>query len=367
MKIFIVDDDTEQRMIMVEHLANSSDILREFADGKALIAGLEEAPDLILLDIEMPEIDGITACRMLRNMGHEHIQVIFISAHDDIQTRMAAYAAGGSDFIVKPFLPVDLLAKIEVARTLMARHASFASDIQLARRTAFTAMSSMGELGVVLQFLRTSFTCVDTDDLASALMKALSEYGLAGTVELRLGSSTKAYSSQGACTPLERSVLAHAQSLERIFRFHSQMAINYPHATFVIMNLPDDMDRVGRLQDHLAALAEGVDARIVAMVAEAEQRSKSQAILQQAAELTKALDTIDKQQTDHRLRLLTLGTKYLDELTCAFTSLGLSERQESMLYAMAQKANERNSAVIDDSTDIAAQLRSVAMRLRKLA
>ncbi len=366
MKIFVADDDPGQRLIMVEHLLNAQDDISEFENGKDLIAGLGENPDLILLDIEMPEMNGIEACRMLRELGHEHVQVIFISAHDDIQTRLAAYAAGGSDYVVKPMLPADLVAKVDVARTLMARQASFASDIQLARQAAFTALSSMGELGVVLQFLRNSFACADSDDLAATLLRALAEYGLAGTIELRAGKKSKAYSSQGICTPLERSVLRHAQSMERIFRFRSQMAINYPHVTFVILNLPDDEDRVGRLRDHLAALAEGVDARMVALMAETERRSQAQAIVTCAGELTGALDLIDKEQTDHRLRLLTLGAAYLDELTRAFVGLGLSEQQEANLYSLAQRANERTSAIVGDSSDIALRLREVALKLGRL-
>ena len=366
MKIFIVDDDTEQRMIMADHLSNPDDSVSEFTNGKEFLAALGEPPDLILLDIEMPEMDGISACRTLREMGHTHTQVIFISAHDDLQTRLAAYAAGGSDFMVKPFIPVDLLGKVEVARSLMARQASFASDIQIARQTAFTAMSSMGELGVVLQFLRTSFACTTPDSLAQALIDALNQYGLIGTFELRTGAAKHVYASHGECSPLERSVLSHAQSMERIFCFHSHMAVNYPNVTLVVRNLPDDEERIGRLRDHLAALIEGTDARVLALQGEVLRLEQSQAILENTKALTKALTSIDRQQTENRNRLLALGVDYLEELSRAYTGLGLSAEQETRLSAMAQRATDRIGDAIGDSTDIATQLRTVAIQLKKL-
>jgi len=370
MKIFIVDDDIEQRMIMADFLAGPDDTLHEFCNGKAMLdaldGGPDHNPDLVLLDVEMPEMDGITACRLLRERGLEHVQVIFISAHDDMETRLATYGAGGSDFVVKPFMPIDLIGKVAVARTLRERHDSFVSDIQTATATAFTAMSSMGELGVVLQFLRASFSCANLDALAAALIGAIGEYGLSGTVELRAGPRELAYASRGECTPLERSVLAHARNLERIFRFRSQMAINYPHVTFVILNLPDDEERIGRLRDHLAALAEGADARVVALLAEEERQAKSRAILTSASSITHALTTIDRQQEAHRLQLLNLGEEYLNELTRAFRALGLSEPQEAELYALAQQATQRTSAVVNHSNDMAAQLRDVAKQLRAL-
>lgn len=366
MKIFIVDDDVEQRMIMADHLAKAGDAVHEFGDGNALLAGMGAAPDLILLDVEMPGLDGIATCRALRELGHDQVQVLFVSAHDDLETRLAAYAAGGSDFVVKPFVPAELIARVEVARSLQTRHASFASDIQLARQTAFTAMSSMGELGVVLEFLRVSFSCNDLDAMAAALIAALAQYGLAGTLELRAGEMRNAYSSRGTCSPLERSVLAHAQTMERVFCFGSQMAVNYPHVSFVILNLPADQDRVGRLRDHLALLGEGADARMLALTSERQRSAQSRAIVEHTTTLKHVLESIDRQQTDVRMRLLLIGSEYLNELTQAFVGLGLSERQEILLYDMAQRANARTSAAIDDGNDVAAELRQAVSRLSQL-
>jgi CheY-like chemotaxis protein len=70
----------------------------------ALQAAQEMLPDLILLDIQMPGMSGFQMCEELkRNPGTQHIPVIFVSGNDDKQEKTRARAAGGVDFIVKPF------------------------------------------------------------------------------------------------------------------------------------------------------------------------------------------------------------------------------------------------------------------------
>ncbi len=144
------------------------------------------------------------------------------------------------------------------------------------------------------------------------------------------------------------------------------MAVNYPNVTLVIRNLPDDEERIGRLRDHLAALAEGADARLLALQAERLRLDQSRAILETTKMLTNALTSIDQQQTDNRKRLLALGVDYLEELSRAYAGLGLSAEQETLLYGMAQRATERIGDAIGDSTEIAQQLRAVAIQFKKL-
>jgi hypothetical protein len=224
----------------------------------------------------------------------------------------------------------------------------------------------MGELGTVLQFLKKTFGCTKADELGKAVLETLSEFGLHGLVELHVGQEVHTYSSRGACSPLEYSVLAHARTLERIFRFRSQMSIHYPRATLVVMNLPSDEDLVGRLRDHLAVLVEGTDARVGALSSELIQFAQSRAIVAATKELGEVLAAIDASQADHRQRVITVGMRYLDELTRSFVHLGLTEGQESSLCEMAQKVSDEVSQIVDEGGETAMQLRQTLDRLREL-
>ena len=367
MKIFVVDDDPAARMIAADQLNQPAYEVLELDSGEALLAAMQEAPDLVLLDIEMPGIDGIAACRALRQAGEEQVQVIFVSAHDDIETRLAAYDAGGSDFIVKPYNAGELAQKVRVAEGLLTRRTALADQAQFAQRTAFTAMSSMGEMGTVLQFLRTSFACETVERLAGLVFEALQQYDLQGLCEVRLSSGRRCFSSRGECTSLEDAILQHASGMDRIFQFRDRVAINYPDLTLLVPGLPmDDPDRVGRLRDHLAIRAEGADARIRAMESERMRAAQGNAIVGAVQELTETLAEVEKSQAQGRVRATEINSVFLRELTSAFVSLGLSEDQESTLADMAERTHAQLNALRDSELMIDDRLRAVTDQLRGL-
>jgi two-component system response regulator VicR len=83
------------------------------SDGMELLKQLEtEKPDLILLDVMMPKLDGFSVCRELRERGCT-VPIIFLSAKGDIVDKSMGFKAGGDDYLVKPFNPEELALRIE--------------------------------------------------------------------------------------------------------------------------------------------------------------------------------------------------------------------------------------------------------------
>ncbi|MCB2199808.1 response regulator [bacterium] len=71
-------------------------------------------PDLILLDIEMPHLDGIQTAKMIRsNPGHRHISIIFLTANDSMKMKKMGFEIGADDYISKPFEPEELVARVD--------------------------------------------------------------------------------------------------------------------------------------------------------------------------------------------------------------------------------------------------------------
>ena len=367
MKIFVVDDDPTARMIAVDQLNQPSYEVRELDSGEALLAAMQDTPDLILLDIEMAGMDGIAACYSLRQAGEEHAQVIFVSFCDDIETRLAAYDAGGNDFIVKPYDAEELAQKARVAEGLLIRRTVLVDQAQYARNAAFTAMSSMAEMAVLQDFLRASFNCQTQGELSRAICNAMEQYGLQGLVELRDEGRSCCHSSRGACTALEVSLLGHARGLERIFQFSDRLVINYPHTTLFISNLPlRNPDQIGRLRDHLAVLAEGAEARFIAMGNESRRLAQAHEVVAAVADLTATLEEIEKNQEEQRVQSLTIANEQMVSLTKAFVYLGLSEGQEETLVALTQDGINRISQSQNHGLLINRRLHDVTSRLRKV-
>lgn len=368
MKVFIVDDDATARLTAAAALDAPDFAVSEFPDAAALLAAVEqEVPDLVLLDIEMPGMDGIAACRALRAAGHDVPQVIFVSAHNDLETRLVAYEAGGNDFIVKPYKLEELAHKVRNLQHYADHLRDLAMQAQDAQRTAFTVMSAMAETGVVLEYLRAFFACENPDALAAKLLEALRQFELDALVELRTAAGRRCHASRGLCSPLECSILEHAAGMDRIFQFRDRLAINYPGVTLIALALPvSDPDRIGRLRDHLAILAEGADARLQAMEIARRQLTQTAGIAAAIVDLTGTLEEIDRISAAHRLRAAEIDEAYLADLIDAFVHLGLTEDQEATLANMAQRTHTELAELRDEGSGVSDRLREVARRLEKL-
>ena len=113
-KILIVDDSTTV-LIMEEMLLRSRyEVLKATGGALALRLAAEHRPDLILLDIIMPDLDGLETCRLLRSMEATKVTpIIIVTTRGDENHMTAAKANGASDFVTKPIDHKELLRKIE--------------------------------------------------------------------------------------------------------------------------------------------------------------------------------------------------------------------------------------------------------------
>ena len=113
-KVLIVDDSIDNRSLLVRTLQKSGYELAEAADGKEALARTREFfPDLILLDIMMPELDGFQVCTALKSdPATADIPVIFLSAKTETQDKIKGLEIGGMDYITKPFDRGEVLARV---------------------------------------------------------------------------------------------------------------------------------------------------------------------------------------------------------------------------------------------------------------
>lgn len=109
--ILIADDDPHIRQLLVFALAKAGLDTIEAEDGEAALAAVEHhAPDLIVLDINMPRMDGIEACRRLR--AKSDLPILFLSSRDDEIDRVLGIELGADDYVTKPFSPREVVARV---------------------------------------------------------------------------------------------------------------------------------------------------------------------------------------------------------------------------------------------------------------
>ncbi len=112
--ILIVDDTATNIDILSELLSDKYEIMAALDGEFALEIANDDLPDLILLDIVMPQMDGYDVCKKLKeNPVTKDIPVIFITAKSDEESIEKAYDVGGIDYVTKPFKPKELLARVK--------------------------------------------------------------------------------------------------------------------------------------------------------------------------------------------------------------------------------------------------------------
>ncbi|NES98314.1 MAG: response regulator [Desertifilum sp. SIO1I2] len=113
--ILIVDDIPDNIRLLSSMLVENGYRVRKVVSGERAFKAIAlQAPDLILLDIRMPDLDGYEVCKRLKasNITKE-IPIIFISAADDVFDKVKGFEVGGADYITKPFEPIEVLARVE--------------------------------------------------------------------------------------------------------------------------------------------------------------------------------------------------------------------------------------------------------------
>jgi DNA-binding response OmpR family regulator len=114
--IMIVDDNPANLKLLEDMLVQQGYEVRSFPRGRlALAAAMKNPPDLILLDINMPEINGYEVCERLKSTGTlSDIPVIFLSALNETQDKVKAFQSGAVDYISKPFEFEEIHARVEM-------------------------------------------------------------------------------------------------------------------------------------------------------------------------------------------------------------------------------------------------------------
>lgn len=110
-KILVVDDEEGIRTLLKESLEMEGYVAYMAKNGMEAMESLKYQPDLIIMDINMPDIDGYTVCGKIRD--YVDCPILFLTARTEEQDRVNGFKAGGDDYIVKPFGMEELMARVE--------------------------------------------------------------------------------------------------------------------------------------------------------------------------------------------------------------------------------------------------------------
>lgn len=208
--ILVVDDTPVNLHLLKSLLSGKGYSVRSAPNGRYVMNFLRNnLPDLILLDIKMPEIDGYDICRLLKeDKRTADIPVIFISALNGTTDKLKAFSLGGADYISKPFHPEEVLSRIHTHLTLRKMH----TDLREKNRRLEKEIRERRQAETTLrdQSLELAKRVTERDDLISELRSAITEIRtLSGLLPI-CANCKKIRNDQGYWEQIEVYIREHA-------------------------------------------------------------------------------------------------------------------------------------------------------------
>ena len=368
-RVLIVDDSPQDIQIILEYLKENY-IISAATSGQAGIdkATGEQKPDVILMDVSMPGMDGYEACKAIIEQD-ENADIIFVSANDTTEEILKGYDVGGIDYVIKPFDPNVLSSKIELVIQNRQQKNALKEESQFASKTAMAAMSNSSELGIIMNFMRSSFQLDSLHQLAQSVTQVCSQYKLNATVQLRSEYQTINHGSTLSISPLEEKLLDRIQHMkERFTETEKRLFINYQDVSLLVKNMPyDDEELSGRLKDYLITLAEAAQAKIATLNSNHELSQKRNTEMTHIIEeCKKALENFQQAQEKDKKDTMTILDDTIKELESSFVDLALTEAQEEQLITILNAGVDASLAHFESSSLMDSDLQHIISQLEKL-
>jgi len=333
------------------------------------LANQEPIPEIVLMDVTMPGMDGYEACMKIKENNPE-IAVIFVSANDSTDEVMHGFDVGGTDYIIKPIESQILSTKLNLVFKYKKMYEEVHTQKDQATQTAFLAMTSSGEQAVIIEFLRESFECDSNEAIAQALLDAMSSYYLTASVQILSKYKLVELSHSGDVSPVESELMQRMCDYEeRSLSMNKRLFINYDDVTLFIKDMPiDDEDRCGRIRDYLQTIIHGGAVKqksIEFQLSVEEARNKELAEL--AEEVQTTLKQIKSDNDNHKEHSIYVFDNLRSRLDESFFNLGLTDDQEQKLLAIVDMAVEESLQHVEAGKEIDDKLKSIINALAKLS
>jgi CheY-like chemotaxis protein len=366
--ILVVDDDDMNIEIAAHLLGETAYRYSTASNGLDALARIAvDKPEVVLLDILMPEMDGLETCRRIRaDPANDGITLLFVTSQDDPETRLSAYDAGGDDILAKPLNAQVIRHKVENALKNRAMVAELRKEIDDTRGMLMSSLCTTGEYGVVMHALRNSLPCRGLGELAEVVLTALDTYGLKGSIQLRTPDGILTLNSERRSSPVDQEMLRNLSLENRhIFDYGSRSVFCYPNVALLVRNMPVHSPEIyGRMKDNLALLAEGAEFRLAAMVEEMRMRGERANLVTAVSLLNYLLSQVDAEFKRGQSEMTDIFNELERKLEGSFAGLTLTEDQERGLWSIVRPLSTRAAALYEHGISLDQQLAGALETLR---
>lgn len=334
------------------------------ADCQAELA--KHRPDLLLIDLTMPEDAGFHLHRTLRDDFEFSDLYQLLLCPPELLGREGFEP---DDFLILPLPDSVIDYKLGLLMKVFEARASARAQMDYAQHVAFTSMSAMGELGVVMQFLSKSFACLNVQSVASLAVEALRQYDLEGVVYLIWEGDHHALTTGGNPLPDElETLILQRRTLGRLLEIQGTLIVNFEHVSVLVTNLPvEDADRLGRIRDNLATLTEGIESRVQGLLLENDNLLKQQGIRYAVNEIRDSVVDLHARQMADLMHSRTLINQVIDDFESAFLHLSAHAGLENQMIGDLVNLRQKIGEIVSHPGEVHAKLQIVVAALQTLA
>jgi len=368
LKILAIDDDKFSQKFIMRAIGEDYETLSAYNGEEGIIAAEKFNPDIILLDVEMPGLNGYEVCDKLKLADKtKHIPILFLSGRSSIQERMQGFEVGADDYIVKPFVPETLIAKINVLTKYRDQQSELKEQVNDAQKTAYIAMTGSSELGQAMSLVEQSYSIDNFEALTGLLFGYTDSMGLNCSISVNNDLSLEHFSSRGRVSPLEAELLTMLRNEKRFHDFSCRTVINYPNISLLIKNMPlDDMERYGRIKDLMPPILGAFDAKIRTMNIENALRRQSKDLNESFVEIQESVHGLADSLTDNSKGGQMVLSNMLSDLVQQLPGMALEDDQENYILDRIELAIETASTVSGTAEKISEALETVIIQFKTL-
>ena len=366
--VLAIDDDKISQRFIARALARQYSLHSAYSGDDGIQRARELEPDIILLDVEMPGMNGYEVCDQLRqNPRTQNTPIIFLSGHSSLRERMLGFEAGADDYLVKPFAPEELLAKLGVLVRYRQKQNELQEKVIKAEETAYTALTGSSELGLAMNFVEQSYNAQNYETLAFRLFSITTTLGLNCSLVILDGEEKNYFSSSQTINPLETEVMAMLRKDQRFIDFGCRTQINFDNVSLLIKNMPlDDRERYGRIKDLLPAMLGAADAKIQSLNTQKSLSKQTEQLSNSFSEIKSTLSNLSSSLHENQHTGATLMRNMLNQLEFKLPGMGLEDDQESYIINLIDSSIMETLNVTDASEQIGQSFAHVVSELENL-
>jgi CheY-like chemotaxis protein len=346
-KILAVDDEPFNLEIIEEILEDLDFELQVATSGPECLAMVEGyMPQVILLDVSMPQMNGYEVCKALKaNPNTAHIIVMFVSARGTVEERMEGYSVGAEDYIVKPFGHDELKSKLKNLNQVLIEKQSLEKQVEDATSTAFNAMANSSEMGQIVNYIENIGFINNPQDLGKALIDCLQTFDLQSNVEFRHGDTIEHFALRGVCSPIVIELFDMLKNKGRLHEFSHRLLVNYEMISLLILNMPDhDPDKHGRIRDHVCFIVSVTEQQLRAIMTKQMLESQQQKLNDVASTVHSKFHGLIGLLNENRENNEKVFKQLQEDLEVRIPTMGLDEDQEVFIYKKVDETIQNSIA-----------------------